>query len=40
MDETTNVAADVANVLAPADQMPFVQLFTESARRDAPFAQE
>jgi len=28
MDETTNVAADVANVLAPADQMPFVQLFT------------
>ena len=29
MDETTNVAADVANVLAPAaDHMPFVQLFT------------
>ena len=28
MDETANVAADVANVLAPAEHIPFVQLFT------------
>lgn len=28
MDETTSVAVDVANVLAPAEHLPFVQLFT------------
>lgn len=28
MDETTTLAADVANTLAPAEHLPFVQLFT------------